>query len=168
MFRSDFSKYKIYSESFIKTLWQVVGKEMRFQIILSLWDLEVMTDLLCAHCWKIFEQIFTVAYLKKQQPEVICKKSVIKNFSNFTGSHLCWSLFIIKLPEGLQRSSKETLTQVYWGEIYEVFKSTYFGEHLWASACFCIFLGDFLDNVWKSCDRDLWWIFSAKTVNVFI
>ena len=36
MFRSDFSKYEIYSESFIKTLWQVVGKEMRFQIILSL------------------------------------------------------------------------------------------------------------------------------------
>ena len=75
MFRSDFSKYEICSESFTKTLYgQVFGKWMHFQIILSLWELEVMTDLLCVYYWKIFEQIVTVAYLKKQQPEVICKK----------------------------------------------------------------------------------------------
>ena len=25
------------------------------------------------------------------------KKDVLKNFANFTGRHLCWSLFLIKL-----------------------------------------------------------------------
>ena len=98
MFRSDFRKYEICSESFTKTQYgQVFGKWIHFQIILSLWYLEVMTDLLCVYCWKIFEQIVTVAYLKKQQPEVICKKGALKNFTNVTGNRLCWSLFIIKL-----------------------------------------------------------------------
>ena len=50
---------------------------MHFDYILSLWGLEVITDLLCVYCWKIFEQIIIVAYLKKQQPKVICKKKVL-------------------------------------------------------------------------------------------
>ena len=29
-------------------------------------------------------------------PEVFRKKNVLKNFANFTGKHLCWSLFFIK------------------------------------------------------------------------
>ena len=36
----------------------------------------------------------TVLNLKeKQPPEVFCKKSLLKNFVNFTGKHLWWSLF---------------------------------------------------------------------------
>ena len=35
-------------------------------------------------------------HLKKQPPEVI-KRAVFKNFAVFTGKHLCWSLFLIKL-----------------------------------------------------------------------
>ena len=34
---------------------------------------------------------------QNQPPEVFCKKGVLKNFANFTGKHLCWSLFLIKL-----------------------------------------------------------------------
>ena len=34
---------------------------------------------------------------KKQPPEVFYKKSVLKNVLIFTGKHLCWSLFLIKL-----------------------------------------------------------------------
>ena len=49
------------------------------------------------YCWKIFEQIVTVAYLKKQQPDVICKKGALKNVADFTGNHRFWSSFIIKL-----------------------------------------------------------------------
>ena len=29
--------------------------------------------------------------------EVFCKKGVLKDFVNFIGKHLCWSLFLIKL-----------------------------------------------------------------------
>ena len=41
--------------------------------------------------------IKSLCLLQKQPPEVFCKKGVLKNFANFTGKHLCWSLFIIKL-----------------------------------------------------------------------
>ena len=34
---------------------------------------------------------------QKQPPTVFCKKSVHKNFVNFTGKHLCWCRFFIKL-----------------------------------------------------------------------
>ena len=35
--------------------------------------------------------------IQKQPPEMLCKKRVLKNFPNFTGKHVCWSLFLIKL-----------------------------------------------------------------------
>ena len=34
---------------------------------------------------------------KKQPPEEFYKKGVLKNFAIFTGKHLCWGLFLIKL-----------------------------------------------------------------------
>ena len=43
-------------------------------------------------------------YLRKVQvnfrssrPEVFCKKGVLRNLAKFTGKHLCWSFFLIKL-----------------------------------------------------------------------
>ena len=35
--------------------------------------------------------------LKKQPPEVFYKNAILKNFAIFTGKHLFWSLFLIKL-----------------------------------------------------------------------
>ena len=35
--------------------------------------------------------------IEKHSPEVFYKKSGPKNFAIFTGKHLCWSLFFIKL-----------------------------------------------------------------------
>ena len=40
----------------------------------------------------MFTLVYTV-YCQKQPPEVFCKKSVLKNFVNFIGKHLCWSHF---------------------------------------------------------------------------
>ena len=62
---------------------------MHFQVSLSLWDLEVIADLFCVYCWKIFERIVTVAYLKKQQPEVICKKKVLLKISQILQETTC-------------------------------------------------------------------------------
>ena len=39
----------------------------------------------------------SAVHLQKQPPELFCKKSVLKNFANFVGKHLCWSLFLRKL-----------------------------------------------------------------------
>ena len=32
--------------------------------------------------------------LQKQPPEVFCTKGILRNFANFTGKHLCQSLFV--------------------------------------------------------------------------
>ena len=52
-----------------------------------------------------------VTDLQKQPPEVFYKKDVLKKFANFTGKHLSWSLFLIKLQAfspaaSLKRDSK--------------------------------------------------------------
>ena len=49
------------------------------------------------------------------------KIGVLKNYTIFTGKHLCWSLFLIKKP---------TPTQVFSSEYCKIFKNTYFGENL--------------------------------------
>ena len=71
------------------------------------------------------------------------KKVVLRNFAIFTGKHLCWSLFLIKLKAshakvwfqwGLQLYSKETLTQVFSYEYCKISKKTYFEKYLWMAA----------------------------------
>ena len=37
---------------------------------------------------------------RSSRPGVFCKKGVLRNFANFTGKHLCESLFLIKLEAG--------------------------------------------------------------------
>ena len=68
----------------------------------------------------------------QQHPsEVFCKKSALKNFANFTGKHLCWGFFLIKLQAFrpgifLKRDSN---TGVFM-ENLKIFKNTYFEDHL--------------------------------------
>ena len=52
--------------------------------------LSTLALVFCYEFYEFFENIFF-------PPEVFCKKSVLKNFTNFTGKQLCWSLFFIKL-----------------------------------------------------------------------
>ena len=68
---------------------------------------------------------------KKQPPE----KCVFKSFTNLSGKHLRWSLFLIKLQAFrpltlLKRDSNTCAFQ--W--ICKIFKNTYFEEHLWKTA----------------------------------
>ena len=51
------------------------------------------------------------------------KKDVLKNFANFTGKPLCWSLQACNL-------TKKTSTQVFASEIREFFRNIYFEEYL--------------------------------------
>ena len=41
--------------------------------------------------------LFFLTLLKNWAPKVFYKKAVLKNFAIFTGNHLCWSLFLVKL-----------------------------------------------------------------------
>ena len=62
------------------------------------------------------------------------KKAVPKNFTIFTGKHLCWNLFFNKMqvfraPALLKRDSNRGVFCEHW----EIFKNTYFEEIRWFS-----------------------------------
>ena len=64
-------------------------------------------------------------------PVVFDTKDVLKIFSKFTGKQLCGALSC--RPETCNFIKKETLTQVFFGKFCEIFKITFFIEHLWWS-----------------------------------
>ena len=63
----------------------------------------------CVHFCTMFGR---PRYQQKQPQEVFCEKFVLKNFANFTGKQLCWSLFLIKLhawrPAALLKRDSKT------------------------------------------------------------
>ena len=63
------------------------------------------------------------------------KKSVLRNFAEFTRKHLCHSLFLNKVA-GLACNfiKKETLAQVFSCEFCGISKNTFFTEQLWTTA----------------------------------
>ena len=67
--------------------------------------------------------------------EVICRKSALKNFTKFTGKQLCWGLFFDKVAGRKPPTLfKKTPTQLSSSEFCEIFKNTFFTEHLPATA----------------------------------
>ena len=65
----------------------------------------------------------------------VLKKSVLKNFVTFTRKHLCQSFFFNKVS-GLMPATllKKTLAQVFSCDCREIFKNTFFTEHLWTTS----------------------------------
>ena len=73
--------------------------------------------------------------IRSSRSQMFLKIGVLKNFVIFTGKHLCWILFLIKLQAfRLVTLLKRDPTQVLSYEYCEIFKSTYFQEHLRATA----------------------------------
>ena len=58
------------------------------------------------------------------------RKAVPKNFTIFTGKHLCWSLFLIKLIIYY----KETSLQLFSCEHSDIFKNNHFEKPLRTAA----------------------------------
>ena len=54
------------------------------------------------------------------------KKGVLKNFAKFTGKHLCQGVLFNKM----RLIKNETLAQAFCCEFCEIFKNTFFTEHL--------------------------------------
>ena len=74
----------------------------------------------------------TLFLFRSSRSQVFFKIGLLKNFANFTGKHLWWSPFLIKL---LKTGS---LTQVLSCDICEIFKNTFFTKHFFtviASVC---------------------------------
>ena len=74
---------------------------------------------------------------RSSRPEMFCKKCLLENFANFTGIHLCQSLFLIKLQAGgcfceAKKNFKEN-NQKY--------------KHCCVHEIFCLFLDRFFLNI---------------------
>ena len=67
---------------------------------------------------------------RSSRPEVFCKKGFLRNFTKFTGKHLCQRLFFNKVaglrPEACNFIKKESLAQVFSCEFCEISKNTFF------------------------------------------
>ena len=57
------------------------------------------------------------------RPEVFCKKSVLRNFVEFTGKHLCQSLFLNKVVGNF--ITKEAMAHVFSCNFCEISKNTF-------------------------------------------
>ena len=74
-------------------------------------------------------------YEVSSHPRCSVRKDVLRNFTKFTGRHLCQSFFFNKVA-GLRSATllKKTLTQVFSCEFCKIFRNTFFTEHLWTTA----------------------------------
>ena len=72
---------------------------------------------------------------EKQPQEVFYDKRLFRNFTKFTGKHLCQSSFFNKVA-GLKPATllKKRLAQVFSCEFCEISKGTFFTEHLLTTA----------------------------------
>ena len=70
------------------------------------------------------------------RPEVVYKKGLLKISQKFTGKHLCWRFFLIKLqtlrPETLLKRNSNTSVFL---RILRILTNTYFEEHLRTASC---------------------------------
>ena len=58
---------------------------------------------------------------------MFCSKGVLRNFTKFTGKHLCQRLFFNKVADGACNFiKKETLAQVFSCEFYKTSKNSFF------------------------------------------
>ena len=69
--------------------------------------------------------------LRNSHPEMFCKKDLLKNFAKNTRKQLCHSLFFESLRAlACNFIKKESLAQVFSCKFFDIFKNTFFIEHL--------------------------------------
>ena len=78
------------------------------------------------HLWK-----YASAY-RSSRSQMFFKIVFLKNFANFTGKHICWSLFLIKL-QAFRSSAvlkRDSNTGIILWNLRNLFKNTFFTEHV--------------------------------------
>ena len=105
------------------------------------------------HLWtlllrvSLFMLVWTFSYMNKKRNKLLRKwrsrsshrrcsvrKGVLRNFSKFTGKHMCKSLSFNKVAGRLQCYLKRGSTKVLSCEFCEISKNTFFMEHILATA----------------------------------
>ena len=80
-------------------------------------------------------------YVTSSHRRCSVKKGVLKNFANFKGKHLCWSLFLIKLQAFRSATliKKRLQHRHFFVKFVKLFKNTYFEERQRATASKLLF-----------------------------
>ena len=83
----------------------------------------------CYHNFYVttFQTLAKHVKCRSSRPEVFCKKGVLRNFTKFTGKHLCQSLFFNKVA---------VIKKRLWHRCFPVnfmkfLRTPFFTEHLW-------------------------------------
>ena len=104
-----------------------------YNMICMIWYDYVVSDKfvflsgLLGQCTIYFHLLISVSSARSSRPEVLCKKSVHKNFAKLTRKHLCLSVFLKKVERiACNFIKKETLLLVLSCEFCEIFMNTYF------------------------------------------
>ena len=84
----------------------------------------------CSKAVLLHKLLAKILIIKATTGSVLAKNywNYIKNLAKITGKHLCQSLFFNKVDK------RDTLTQVFYCELYKTFKNTSFTEHLRTTA----------------------------------
>ena len=119
-------------------LWHHQKLELRAIYIKNEWEStekNLFGERWISHCfmlWKagkgIYLQIQISRFNRSSHQRCSVRKGVLRNFTIFTGKHLCLR------PAALIK--KETLAQVFSCEFCKISKNTFFTEHLWATASY--------------------------------
>ena len=99
--------------------WEIFKKRVFTEHLRTTASAESWFTLLCSE--------MSSSFSRSSCPEVFCKKGIFRNFAKFTRKHLCQSLSSNRVAGwGLQLYKKETLTQMFFCEFCEIFKTTFF------------------------------------------
>ena len=130
-------RYRCFLVNFAKILRPLFFQNIYRRLLLFIWN-------------SIFALFWKRRYQKKQPPKVFSEKRYSLKFHKFH-----WKIPVLESVFNKVAGKEETSTQVFSCEICEIFKNTYFEEHLWKTAslprCFrkkCSW------NVWNSFEND--------------
>ena len=74
----------------------------------------------------------TFTTIRSSPLQMFYKIGVLKNVANFTGKHLCWSLFLIKLQTWICNFNKRRLQHSHFSVKFAKFlRISFLTEHLW-------------------------------------
>ena len=78
-----------------------------------------------------FSRDQTTSKYRSRHSQMFFKIEVLKNFTMFTGKHLCWSLCLVKLQSsGLPLYQKKTPVQVVFSKYCKIIKNRFFYKTL--------------------------------------
>ena len=81
------------------------------------------------------------AFLQKQPPAVFCTKKVFLKISKIPQEYSCArTSLLIKFQVAWNFIKKEALSQVLSCEFSEIFKNTFFTEHVWSAASLLMYM----------------------------